>query len=317
MKLVSFEKDQAPRAGVALQDVVLDVARLQGAAGGAAAFPGEMKALLASGRLAELKQAVDRVAGDAALLGELRRSGVAVDAAQVRLAAPVPNPGLVLSSGGAYRDHLSEMAVQSHRDPIGFIKGSSAVCGPHDAIVLPSTAPDMVDWEGEFACVIGRTCFEASPEEALDCVAGYTLINDVSARDWMLGFLGAKGEAPLDVYIKGSMNVLGKQYPTFCPMGPCIVTKDELQDPGNVDLATIVNGEVMQSANTRDLIHGLGQTLSYFSRWFRFQPGDVISTGTPAGIGFARKPPQFLRPGDVVEVRSEQIGSLRNVVAGR
>ncbi|ART57315.1 hypothetical protein CBP36_20515 (plasmid) [Acidovorax carolinensis] len=113
------------------------------------------------------------------------------------------------------------------------------------------------------------------------------------------------------------MNVLGKQYPTFCPMGPCIVTKDELQDPGNVDLATIVNGEVMQSANTRDLIHGLGQTLSYFSRWFRFQPGDVVSTGTPAGIGFARKPPRFLRPGDVVEVRSGQIGSLRNVVAAR
>jgi len=208
------------------------------------------------------------------------------------------------------------MDVGSHSDPIGFIKNSAAVCATGDDILLPKSAPDMVDWEGEFACVIGKTCHAVSPEEALDYVAGYTLINDVSARDGLVEFLTPSGDAPLEVFNRGSFTVLGKQYPTFCPMGPCIVTKDELPDPGNVDLWTTVNGKVMQSANTRNLIHNLATTVSYFSRFYRFEPGDIISTGTPAGVGVGRKPPVFLKTGDVVEVSSPQIGVLRNVVSG-
>ena len=172
----------------------------------------------------------------------------------------------------------------------------------------------MVDWEAEFSLVIGRTCFDVSPDEALDYVAGYTLINDVSARDRVADFLGATGVHAMKGFIIGSEMVLGKQFPSFCPMGPCIVTKDELADPGNVDLTTTVNGEVMQSANTRDLIHSVSVTLSYFSQWYRFQPGDILTTGSPSGIGYAQNPQRFLRAGDVVEVRVPQIGAMRNVV---
>lgn len=315
MKLVSFQNEQGCFAGVLInQDLILNVGRLHEFADVRSVFPSEMKSLLASDRLDELRGHVNRIAADVELLGKIVQAGVAVNLAKGRLIPPVPNPGLILSSGGAYRDHLSEMAVQGHSDPIAFIKSAAAICGPNDDIVLPSSAPDMVDWEGEFACVIGKTCYEVTEEEALDYVAGYTLINDVSARDWTHDFLTASNASPLDVFAKGSMNVLGKQFPTFCPMGPCVVTTEDLRDPGSVSLMTIVNGQVMQSANTRDLIHGIGKTISYFSKWFRFQPGDVISTGTPAGIGFAKKPPRFLRSGDVVEVRSEQIGSIINKV---
>lgn len=316
MKLVSFERERTFLAGVLLDSVVLDIGRLSEVLDVEETFPAEIKALLASGRLEELKLQLDAIAGDAALLEALRRAGIAVDAAVVRLGAPIPRPGLIVSSGGAYRDHLEEMDVGSHSDPIGFIKNSAAVCATGDDIRLPQSAPDMVDWEGEFACVIGKTCHAVSPQEALDYLAGYTLINDVSARDGLVEFLTPSGDAPLEVFSRGSFTVLGKQYPTFCPMGPCIVTKDELLDPGNVDLRTTVNGEVMQSANTRDLIHSLARTVSYFSRFYRFEPGDIISTGTPGGVGVGRKPPLFLKNGDVVEVSSPQIGVLRNVVCG-
>lgn len=316
MKLVSFERERTLLAGVLLDSAILDIGRLAEVLDVQEPFPADLKALLASGRLDELKRHLDAISGDDSVLQALRRAGIAVDAAVVRLGAPIPRPGLIVSSGGAYRDHLEEMDVGSHSDPIGFIKNSAAVCATGDDILLPKSAPDMVDWEGEFACVIGKTCHAVSPEEALDYLAGYTLINDVSARNGLVEFLTPSADAPLEVFSRGSFTVLGKQYPTFCPMGPCIVTRDELLDPGNVDLMTTVNGEVMQSANTRDLIHDLARTVSYFSRFYRFEPGDVISTGTPAGVGVGRKPPLFLKAGDVVEVSSPQIGVLRNGVSG-
>jgi 2-keto-4-pentenoate hydratase/2-oxohepta-3-ene-1,7-dioic acid hydratase in catechol pathway len=171
----------------------------------------------------------------------------------------------------------------------------------------------MVDWEGEFACVIGKTCHQVTVDEAMDYVAGYTLINDVSARDWVKPFLAANG-APMEVAHRALDNIMGKQYPTFCPIGPCIVTKDELTDPGKLTITTRVNGEVMQHADTADLIFSLAQTISHFSRWYQFLPGDIITTGTPSGVGYAHVPPRFLRPGDVVEVHVEEIGALRNPV---
>lgn len=319
MKLVSFERGGTLVAGVLFDSVILDVGRLAEVLDVEEAFSDDVKGLLSSGRLEELKRhfdAISSISDDDDLLQVLRRADIAVDADAARLGAPIPKPGLIVSSGGAYRDHLEEMDVGSHEDPMGFIKNSAAVCASGDDILLPKSAPDMVDWEGEFACVIGKTCHAISPEEVENYLAGYTLINDVSARDGLVEFLTPSGDAPLEVFNRGSLMVLGKQYPTFCPMGPCLVTTDELADPGNVDLWTKVNGKVMQSANTQNLIHDLATTVSYFSRFYRFEPGDIISTGTPAGVGVGRKPPLFLRAGDVVEVGSPQIGILRNVVSG-
>lgn len=316
MKLVSYESKQASLAGVLLDSGVLDIGRLSEQLDIGEAFPAEMKSLLASGRLDELMQLVGKIVADSSLQDKLRSAGILVDTAAVRLLAPIHRPGLIVSSGGAYRDHLEEMDVGDHDDPMGFIKSSAAVCGTGDDIVIPRAAPDMVDWEAEFSCVFGKVCHDVTPEEALDYVAGYTLINDVSARDGVAAFLTPSDSPPLEVFNRGSFTVLGKQFPTFCPMGPYIVTKDELTDPSNVDLQTTVNGKVMQSANTSGLIHTLQQTISYFSRFYRFEPGDVLTTGSPSGVGFAQKPPVFLKAGDVVEVSSPQIGVLRNVVSG-
>lgn len=314
MKLVLIEAGAEQHPGALLPTgFILDLTalgnRLAPATG---ALPKTVEGLLTPERLIEVGKLVRQVTSDERLCQELREAGILLPREAVRLLAPLPNPRMVLSSGAAYRDHLKEMAVEGHAVPSAFIKCNASITGPHDPIVLPATAPDMVDWEGEFSCVIGTKCYQVTVEEAMDHVAGYTLINDVSARDWVTSFLTPG--APMQVFQRGGLNIMGKQFPTFCPMGPCIATKDELPDPSNVTLTTRVNGEVMQQAHTSDLMFTVAQTISYFSQWYEFLPGDIITTGTPAGVGFGRKPPRFLRPGDVVEVSVDEIGSMRNTV---
>jgi 2-keto-4-pentenoate hydratase/2-oxohepta-3-ene-1,7-dioic acid hydratase in catechol pathway len=208
----------------------------------------------------------------------------------------------------AYAKHLEEMGVPIPRHPVGFIKSSHAVIGPGAPIVLPQEFPDMVDLEGEFAFVLGRACHRVGAGEALDYVAGYTIVNDVSARNWVEEFLASK-----DPFF----NILGKQLPTFCPMGPALVTPEEVPDPHGLDLTTTLNGEVMQSANTRDLLFTVADLIAFYSRWYAFQPGDVITTGSPPGVGYGRDPKVFMKPGDVVSVTIDRLGTLSNaVVAG-
>jgi acylpyruvate hydrolase len=198
--------------------------------------------------------------------------------------------------------------------PTHFAKSASAIIGPGAAIRLPASNPDMVDWEGEFCAVIGHPCHGVSEKEALDYVAGYTLVNDVSARDWVAPI--AKATGTMGPIMAWEHNILGKQFPTFCPMGPALVTRDEIRDPHDLALETKVSGKVMQSTNTSDLVFNVVQLIAYYSRFYLLRPGDVITTGSPAGVGYGREPKVFLRSGDTVEVTAQGIGTLTNPVIG-
>ncbi len=236
------------------------------------------------------------IASGAGARERLRAAEVLVPFAAVELAPPVPRPGIVLSHGRAYWSHLKEMNganAKSEDEPHGFMKNVNAIIASGAPIVLPPQGPDMVDLEGEFSVVFGAPCHNVAAADAMAHVAGYTLINDVSARNWVEAFRATKDP---------DLNRMGKQLPCFCPMGPVIATKDEIGDPGNVRMVSAINGNTMQDSNTSDLIWNIPELIEYYSRWYRFMPGDVLTTGSPAGVGFGRNPKIFLKPGDVVTV---------------
>ncbi len=212
------------------------------------------------------------------------------------LVDPPPN---VFAIGLNYRQHAAETGVAAPDHPLVFIKASTAVIGPGDAIVLPRSAPDEVDFEAELAVVIGRTARRVAESAVNDYILGYTCANDVSARDCQKRLDGQWARA--------------KSFNTFCPLGPCLVSPHEF-DPANADIICVRNGETMQSGNTADMIFSAAELVSYLSHQFTLLPGTVICTGTPPGVGMARKPPVFLRAGDEVEVRIAGIGSLVNPV---
>ncbi|MEM8936405.1 MAG: fumarylacetoacetate hydrolase family protein [Pseudomonadota bacterium] len=245
---------------------------------------------------------------------QLSESAALFPEASASLAAPI-TPGFILATGAAYRDHLEEMNVVLPTIPSGFQKVPYALAGPQDDLILPAQAPNMIDFECEFACVFSKTCHNVGEDEALDYVAGYTMINDVSDRAAAGAFIQSLSAGNAKHSCELLEEVLhGKQYPTFCPLGPVVATKDEIPDPHSVEIGTRLNGELMQSANTKDLIFKIAFVIAHFSQWYRFEPGDVLTTGSPAGVGFARDPKIFLKPGDVVEVFGGNIGSLRNTV---
>jgi 2-keto-4-pentenoate hydratase/2-oxohepta-3-ene-1,7-dioic acid hydratase in catechol pathway len=230
----------------------------------------------------------------------------------VKLLPPISNPGLLLSVGMNYHEHLKEMKTPVPEKPAAFTKSVASIIASGEAIKAPASNPGMLDWEGEFSVVIGKPCHRVKAAQALDYVFGYTLVNDVSARDWVAPIFKAQGVmGPIHAW---EHNLLGKMFPTFCPMGPCIATKDEIPDPANVQIQTRLNGSVMQDANTDDLVFSVVQLIEYYSQFYRFLPGDVITTGSPSGVGFGRDPKVFMKPGDVVEVEVKQIGVLRNPI---
>jgi acylpyruvate hydrolase len=243
----------------------------------------------------------------------LRSRGVLLSKATTQLLAPIPRPALVLSTGMNYWQHLKEMGTPPPPHPSAFIKTSTAVIGQGAPIVLPAQFPDMVDFEGEFSFIFGKACHNVSAKDAMDYVAGYTIVNDVSARNWATGIPTIKH--PMEAIHAWGVNLMGKQLPTFSPMGPCLVTRDEIPDPHNLNLTTTLNGQLMQSANTSDLVFKLPELIAYFSKWYQFLPGDVITTGSPSGVGFARKPPVFMKAGDVVSIKVEGVGTLSNPIA--
>jgi 2-keto-4-pentenoate hydratase/2-oxohepta-3-ene-1,7-dioic acid hydratase in catechol pathway len=171
----------------------------------------------------------------------------------------------------------------------------------------------MVDYEGELCAVIGRVCHNVPAKDALDYVAGYTLTNDLSARDWVPGLAQAKTTP--QARHAWDLNHMGKQLPGFSPLGPALVTADEVGDVSTLTLTTRLNGAVMQHAATSDLIHSVATSIAYFSRWYTFLPGDILSTGTPAGVGYGRDPKVFLKPGDLVEVEVSRVGTLTTRIA--
>ena len=243
-------------------------------------------------------------AGDGALAGLQDRLAEATPEPlpRERLAAPLARPGKIVAIGLNYVDHASETAMTPPPEPLVFTKFSTSVTGPFDDIELPEDLSVQVDYEVELGVVIGRTARAVSRERALEHVFGYTVLNDLSARD---------------LQFADQQWVRSKSFDTFCPMGPVIVTRDELPDPGALRLGCDLNGQRVQAATTADLIFDVPTLISRLSRSFTLEPGDVIATGTPAGVGFTRQPPLFVRPDDLLETFVEGIGTLRNRAVAR
>jgi 2-keto-4-pentenoate hydratase/2-oxohepta-3-ene-1,7-dioic acid hydratase in catechol pathway len=232
--------------------------------------------------------------GGAAALDEPRRP---LDGLVMR--PVVPRPDKIICVGLNYRDHAAESNLAVPEEPVLFAKFNNSLICPGAPIRLPKVAPDRVDYEAELAVVIGRRATHVAPERALDFVAGYMCANDVSARD---------------LQMRGGQWLRGKAIDTFLPIGPWLVTRDEVRDPQNLRIRCTVNGEVLQDSNTREMIFGVAKLVSVISHTITLVPGDVICTGTPSGVGFARKPPRFLSPGDEVTVSIEGLGDLTNTV---
>jgi 2-keto-4-pentenoate hydratase/2-oxohepta-3-ene-1,7-dioic acid hydratase in catechol pathway len=217
----------------------------------------------------------------------------------VRLHAPVRRPGKIVGVARNYADHARERGDAAPPvEPVLFIKAPSAVIGPEDEIVIPRTV-EQADYEGELAVVIGRPAHHIAVEDAAAVVAGYCVGNDVTARDYQ----GVRGQ-----------RFLGKSCDTFAPLGPALVTADEIPDPQDLGIVTRLSGEVVQSARTKDMHFRVVEIISFASKLMTLEPGDVILTGTPAGVGASRDPARWLRDGDVVEVEIERIGRLVNYV---
>ncbi|MGW4029509.1 fumarylacetoacetate hydrolase family protein [Streptomyces sp. NPDC004838] len=230
------------------------------------------------------------------------------------LLAPLGERVLIVAAGVNYRSHVLEMGGEPPRKAAWFVKSPHSVVGTGAAVRIPAGAPDMVDFEGEFCVVFGRRCHAVKPADAMDYIGGYTIINDVSARDAVPKVTSAT--TPEDGRWAWTDMLLGKQYPTFCPMGPAVVTADEIADPENLAIRTTLNGRLMQDGNTSDLLTGIADLIGDLSQYFSFEPGDVLSTGTPAGVGMGHNPPVFMRAGDEVRVSVEGIGELVNHLVG-
>ena len=284
MKLVTYLSESGPRLAGVRGGAYVDVNRAD------ASLPPSMKAILNLGA-----ECLERVAA-AVTRGE------AFDAKSVSLMAPVPDPQKVICVGLNYADHAREGGREPPEEPVIFSKFATAVIGHEQAIELPEVSK-AVDYEAELVVVIGRAGRNIPRSEAMDYVAGYCPGHDVSARDWQIGRPGGQW-------------LLGKTFDTFAPFGPHLTTPDEAGDPGHLRIALRLNGETMQDSNTEQLIFPIDQLISHLSTFCTLLPGDVLFTGTPPGVGHARKPPVYLQPGDVCEVEIETLGVLRNPVVG-
>lgn len=214
----------------------------------------------------------------------------------MRWGSPVARPSKIVCVGLNYARHAEESGMEVPKEPVLFFKATTSICGPYDDVVIPKGS-EKTDWEVELAVVIGKKASYVSKDEAMDYVAGYLMHNDVSERKFQLE--------------QGGQWVKGKSADTFAPLGPYLVTKDEMDDPHNLNLWLKVNGEMMQFSNTSDLIFDIPHLVSYISQYMTLLPGDVISTGTPFGVGLGLNPPRYLKPGDVMELGIDDLGVSR------
>ncbi len=219
--------------------------------------------------------------------------------ATVRLGPPVARPSKLVCIGLNYRDHAAEAGLPVPEEPVVFMKATTALCGPCDDVVLPAGST-RTDWEVELAFVIGRTARSVEPAAALGHVAGYTILHDVSERSWQME--------------RGGQWVKGKSFDTFAPCGPWLVTPDEVPDPADLTLELRVNGAVKQAGSTRSMVFGVAELVSYLSQCMTLLPGDIVSTGTPPGVGLGRRPQEFLRAGDLVELSVTHLGRQQQIV---
>ena len=279
MKLVTFTQAGGTRIGVADGDEVVDLSVA------APDLPRDMVAFLAGG--GATAEAARRAATGA-------RGRIPLT--KVRLEAPVLRPPKFLAIGLNYADHVAESGLEKPEFPVFFNKQSTCVTGPYDPIHLPRVSP-LLDYEGELGFVIGRRCRYVPRERAAEVIAGYLVVDDVSVRDWQF---------------RAPTMMLGKSFDTHGPLGPWLVTPDEVGDPHALELRTWVNGELRQRSNTRELIFDCFEQVATLSAAFTLEPGDVVTTGTPAGVGGATG--KFLVPGDVVRIEIEKIGVIENRV---
>jgi len=278
MKLVSFLHDGQRHIGAVVDDAIV-------AAG--SGLPNDMIAFLAAGQPA--REALQSLIDSAA---------PRIPLSEVRLMAPIPRPGKFLGIGLNYADHISETGRDKPEYPTFFTKQSSCVIGIDQAIHCPALS-DKVDYEGELAFVIGQRCKHVPLERAHEVIAGYTICNDVTVRDWQQ---------------RSPTWTLGKSFDTHGPMGPWLVTADEIADPHRLSLKTWVDDELRQNASTGDMLFNCYEIVAYLSQAMTLEPGDVITTGTPAGVGVKMKPRGYLKAGQTVRIEIEGIGCLRNPV---
>jgi 2-keto-4-pentenoate hydratase/2-oxohepta-3-ene-1,7-dioic acid hydratase in catechol pathway len=281
VRLVTFtESDEKPRPGALQGDRVVDLSDQVGS----------VRNLIEGGP--ELQQSVQE------FLGLLGKTHSQFSIAQVTLLAPILNPPRIFCLGLAYRDHAIETHQAIPKVPTIFLKLTSALNGPHSAVVLPKLTRQP-DYEAEFAFVIGKGGKNIPADRWQEHVFGYTIMNDISARD---------------VQMSTSQWSLGKSFDTFAPLGPAIVTKDEIPDPHSLDIKLSIGGETLQHSNTRELIFRNPDLIAYISSIISLQPGDIISTGTPSGVGLGRTPHRWLRPGETIITEIQGIGQLVNPV---
>jgi len=258
-------------------------------------------------------------AGDADRRQHLLDAGLAARAAGANLLPPV-RPQTIVCAGNNYRRHAAEMNTPLPSRPGGFLKSPAALAAHGDAIVIPPDADvaASIDYEGELCVVIGTPAYRVREADALRYVGGYTIGNDVSARNevrGMFAWLRDPAATRWEAFSNPQDRVLlGKQYPTFFPLGPCLTTADEIPDPARLHITTTVDGEVRQDEDTSDLVFGVAEMVAYWSRFYALQPGDVIATGSPSGVALSFKPPRFLAPGSRVEIAIGGIGVLANPV---
>jgi 2-keto-4-pentenoate hydratase/2-oxohepta-3-ene-1,7-dioic acid hydratase in catechol pathway len=285
MRLVTYREtgstDAAPRAGALVGEQVVDLSAAD------PSLPTSVLGLIQGGP-AVLERAKVAAA-----------SGTGRPRSEVRLLAPIARPPKIVCIGVNYADHAAEAGRALPRWPSTFLKAASCIVGPGDPIVKPPTT-EQLDYEIELAVVIGKQAKSVPREEAMEYVAGYTIMNDVSARDLQLG--------------KDGGIILGKNFDSSAPFGPCVTLVDEIPDPSHLRLRTWVNGELRQDGNTHTLIFDVAAIIAFLTQQMTLEPGDIIATSTPAGVGLGMKPQVWLQPGDTIRMEIEGIGVLENTV---
>lgn len=285
MRFVQFESGGRRSLGVEVSDGgdIIDVPKFD------SSVPSNMREFIAGGQ------------------GNLDKASKAVESGkcvvsrgEVKLISPITDPDKLMCIGMNYVDHCAEQNLPVPTEPIIFSKFNNTITGPTDDIPYPDETKEL-DWEVELAIVIGKQGKNIKTEEAMQHVFGYTVAHDVSARDWQM-------------HKNGGQFLIGKSMDAFCPLGPAIVMKEDFKDPHNLKVWTLVNGVTKQDSSTNQLVFKTEELIVFMSRFFTLQPGDTILTGTPPGVGVFRKPPEFLKRGDVVEVGIENIGKLINKI---
>jgi len=301
MKLVTYKDNNSPRFGALVNGRVLDLARASAAYhaadGSIKAIPDRIEAFFDAivDLSPSLKKVVERFTGSGAADGALSRP-----LAEVKLLAPITRPPKIVCVARNYAEHAKEAGLEISPIPILFPRFSNTFVADGDPVVVPSVSSQL-DWEGELAVIIGKNTNgkRLTKAEAMDYVFGYSIFNDVTVRDYQF---------------RVTQYTAGKNFRASGPFGPTIVTADEIPDPANLDIRTTLNGEVMQSANTATMIYDIPTILEHISDFIDLEAGDVIPTGTPAGVGFKRKPPIFLKHGDRISVEIPSVGTLTNPV---